>query len=425
MSPLPAPDPAALEYSEKAADLIKGEIESAGGWIPFSRFMELALYTPGLGYYSAGMGKFGAAGDFVTAPEITALFGRTLARQAAQVIGLTDGNILEIGAGSGRLAFDLLTELEKQGALPSRYFILEVSADLRQRQQNLLAPFASRVEWLDALPAAFTGLILCNEVLDAMPVDIIAWHRDGIYERGVAWADGAFRWSERELTLGALFDIAASLAGGCHPLPNPLPRAGEGANVRSQGSSLRLYSAEAEQHTRKGACFDLGKGENYVSEIGLAARGFIATLAGMLEKGAILMLDYGFGQSEYYHPQRSAGTLMCHYRHHAHDDPFYLPSLQDITSHVDFSAIAEAGIDSGLSLLGYTSQAHFLLNCGITELLARTPPEQASAYLPLVAQAQKLLSPAEMGELFKAIALGKGLDMPLIGFERGDKSRML
>lgn len=379
MSPLPAPDPAALEYSEKTAALIRDEIESAGGWIPFSRFMELALYAPGLGYYSAGMHKFGAAGDFVTAPEISALFGRTLARQAAQVLGLTAGNILEIGPGSGRLAFDLLSELDRSGQLPERYFLLEVSADLRQRQQQLLARFAPRVEWLDRLPAVFSGLIVGNEVLDAMPVDLVAWGEDSLFERGVSLEAGRFAWSERTLASGELFDSAASL--------------------------------------------DVPPGT--VSEISLAARGFVATLAGILEKGAILMLDYGFGQSEYYHPQRSSGTLMCHYRHYAHDDPFYLPGLQDITAHVDFSAIAETGIRHGLNLLGYTSQAHFLLNSGITDLLEQASPEQASAYLPLAAQAQKLLSPAEMGELFKAIALGKGVDIPLLGFAHGDKSHML
>jgi len=379
MSPLPAPDPAALEYSTQTAALISREIESAGGWIPFSRFMELALYAPGLGYYSAGMHKFGAAGDFVTAPEISALFGQALAQQAAQVLGLNAGNILEIGPGSGRLAFDLLSELERLGQLPERYFLLEVSADLRQRQQHLLDRFAPRVEWLDTLPASFSGLIIGNEVLDAMPVHIVAWREDGLFERGVSVADDRFAWSDRTLTSGALFDIAASL--------------------------------------------DVPPGT--ISEISLAAGGFVATLAGLLDKGAILMLDYGFGQNEYYHPQRSSGTLMCHYRHYAHDDPFYLPGLQDITSHVDFTAIAETGISHGLNLLGYTSQAHFLINCGITDLLARASPEQASAYLPLAAQVQKLLNPAEMGELFKVIALGKGVDTPLLGFARGDKSHML
>lgn len=379
MPSLPAPDPAALRHSEETAALIRREIESAGGWIPFSRYMELALYAPGQGYYSAGPRKFGGAGDFVTAPEISALFGRSLAHQAAQVLELTGGEVLEIGAGSGRLAFDLLTELDRLSRLPERYLILDVSADLRERQRQLLAPFAPRVEWLDALPASFAGLILGNEVLDAMPVELVAWRENGPHQRGVALADGQFTWSERALTAGELFDIAVKL--------------------------------------------DVPLGA--VSEVGLAARGFIASLAGMLKRGVILMLDYGFGQSEYYHPQRTAGTLMCHYRHHAHADPFYLPGLQDITAHVDFTAIAESGIAHGLQLLGYTSQAHFLLNCGITDLLAQTPPEQAHVYLPQSAQAQKLLSPAEMGELFKAVALGRGVDVPLAGFARGDKSRML
>ncbi|MCE5180944.1 MAG: SAM-dependent methyltransferase [Betaproteobacteria bacterium] len=379
MPPLPAPDLAAQQHSKKTADLIQREIEASDGWMPFSRFMELALYAPGLGYYSAGMHKFGERGDFVTAPEISALFGRSLARQAAQVLAETQGDILEAGAGSGRLAFDMLAELAQLGQLPRRYFILEVSADLRERQQQLLAPFAPRVEWLDALPDSFSGLILGNEVLDAMPVHLVAWREDGIYERGVGWENDAFQWREQKLASGQLFDCANKLA---------LP-------------------------------------PGTVSEIGLAARGFIASLAGMLKKGAILMLDYGFGQSEYYHPQRATGTLMCHYRHYAHDDPLILPGLQDITAHVDFTAIAEAGLSHGLDLLGYTSQAHFLLNCGITDLLALASPEKASAYLPVAAQAQKLLSPAEMGELFKAIALGKGMDAPLVGFRQGDKSRML
>ncbi|MDD5241017.1 MAG: SAM-dependent methyltransferase [Sulfuricella sp.] len=379
MPPLPAPDPATLAHSEKTAGLIQRDIEANDGWIPFSRFMELALYAPGLGYYSAGMNKFGSSGDFVTAPEISALFGRSLARQAAQILTETRGDILETGAGLGRLAFDLLTELGQLDQLPKRYFILEISADLRQRQQRLLAPFAPRVTWLDALPASFSGLILGNEVLDAMPVDLVAWREDGVYQRGVTWENGEFQWHERKLASGELFDHAVKLT-----LPPGI-----------------------------------------VSEIGLAARGFIASLAGMLEKGVILMLDYGFGQSEYYHPQRETGTLMCHYRHHAHDDPFTLPGLQDITAHVDFTAIAEAGLSHGLDLLGYTNQAYFLLNCGITDLLARASPEQTNTYLPLAAQAQKLLNPAEMGELFKAIALGKGMDVPLIGFARGDKSRML
>jgi SAM-dependent MidA family methyltransferase len=245
---------------------------------------------------------------------------------------------------------------------------------LEQKAPHLLP----RIEWLTSLPQRFTGLILGNEVLDAMPVQVVTWHQDAIGERGVVWQDGGFAWEERDAQ-GELLAAAEKLA---------LPA-------------------------------------GYVSEIGLAARAFIATLADRLERGAILLLDYGFGASEFYHPPRDCGTLMCHYRHHAHDDPFYLPGLQDITAHVDFSAIAQAGEAHGLALCGYTNQAQFLINCGITDVLTQTPADNAGAYLPLAAQAQKLLSPAEMGELFKAIALCRDIDPPLLGFAAGDKRRML
>ena len=228
MSPLPAPDPAALEYSEKAAALIKGEIEAAGGWIPFSRFMELALYAPGLGYYSAGMHKFGAAGDFVTAPEISALFGQTLAQQAAQVLRLTAGNILEIGPGSGRLAFDLLSELEQLGQLPEHYFLLEVSADLRQRQQHLLARFAPRVEWLDTLPASFSGLIIGNEVLDAMPVHLVAWGEDSLFERGVSMERRPVLLERAQTDIGRAIRHCRQPCRGAPPSPQPSPASGRG-----------------------------------------------------------------------------------------------------------------------------------------------------------------------------------------------------
>lgn len=390
MSRLPEPSPEALQHSEKLAALIREEIAHGGGWISFARYMELALHAPGLGYYSAGACKFGQAGDFVTAPEISPLFAKTLARPIARVLRLAGGDLLETGAGSGRLAMQLLRELEALEALPEHYFILEVSADLRERQQSLLQEniprLLERIQWLDSLPSAFSGFILGNEVLDAMPVHVVAWREGGIFERGVTAEEGGFRWSERRLGRGALFDAARKLL----PSPAFTPDAG-----------------------------------GYVSEIGLAARSFIATLAQILQQGVILMIDYGFGAGEYYHPQRSEGTLMCHYRHHAHADPFFLPGLQDITAHVDFSAIAESGMSHGLQLLGYTTQAAFLINCGITDILGETPANNAGRYLPLTAQAQKLLSPAEMGELFKVIALGRDLGEPLTGFAAHDKSRLL
>jgi SAM-dependent MidA family methyltransferase len=384
MSSLPHPAPEALSHSARLAGLIRTEIDAAGGWLGFDRFMTLALYAPGLGYYSAGLEKFGFDGDFVTAPEISPLFGRCLARQAAQVLGTAGVDVLELGAGSGKLAVAMLAELERLKCLPQRYLILEVSASLREAQKNkinskLPLRIAQKVTWLDALPEVFTGLVLGNEVLDALPAQLVVWHESGASERGVAVENGQFVWRDRPLSQGRLFEAARALA---------LP-------------------------------------PGHVSEISLAAGGLTASLAGMLERGVVLMLDYGFPQREYYHPQRAQGTLMCHYRHHAHDDPFLYPGLQDITTHVDFTAVAEAAVAQGASLLGYASQTQFLINCGITDLLAQVLPEDAAAYLPLAAQAQKLLSPAEMGELFKAVAFGKGFDDLLLGFASGDKRRTL
>lgn len=410
---LPPPDEAALRHSRALAELIHGEIAAADGWIPFEQYMRLALYTPGLGYYSGGAAKFGQEGDFVTAPELSPLFGRAVARQAAQVLeALEAGDILEFGAGTGKLALDLLLELEKLGSLPKQYFILEVSAELQQRQRYLFEKSAAhllpRIAWLKHLPARFSGFILANEVIDAMPVHLVAWRGADLFERGVAWRNGKFTWCERWLTKGKdtgakgkeeLFEAAQELN----------PQIQSGNNDRGDDGGASEYSDEYE----------------YISEINLSARHFMHSLGNMLEKGVILLIDYGFGQSEYYHPQRNHGTLMCHYRHRVHDDPFYLPGLQDITSHVDFTAIAKMANNSGLKLMGYTTQAHFLINCGITEILARTPPENMKDYLPLANQLQKLVSPAEMGELFKAIAFSRNISAPLAGFVRGDKSRLL
>jgi SAM-dependent MidA family methyltransferase len=380
MPPLPQPSTQAMQHSKWLTQMILEEIEASGGWISFARYMELALYAPGLGYYSAGAEKFGVAGDFVTAPDMSPLFARCLAKQVSQVLSITAGNILELGAGTGKLACDLLRDLEAQNKAPDHYFILEASGELQSRQQALIGmlpkKLAQRVEWLDKLPQHFAGLVLANEVFDALPVHLVAWRSQGIYELGVALADGKFCWKERPLAQGELCNIA---------------------------SSLQVPA-------------------DYVSEIHLAARGLMRSLAALLDLGVILLLDYGFGAAEYYHPQRSRGTLMCHYRQQAHDDPFYLPGLQDITSHVNFSALVESAGD--LRLLGYTTQAHFLVNCGITGILGETAPDDA-AYLPLASAAQKLLSPAEMGELFKVLALGKDISQQLIGFMSGDKSRLL
>jgi len=382
MVDLPAPTPEAQAHSEKLLALIRSEIRAAGGWLPFSRFMELALYAPGMGYYTAGARKLGRGGDFTTAPEITPLFGQTLAHQAAEVLATGADQILEIGAGSGALAAALLLELESMQRLPRQYFILELSPDLRERERDLLAQtvphLLERVVWLNQLPNLYEGLVIGNEVLDAMPVHIVRQDATGLMQAGVTLAEDALAWAwkpaETELTAAA-------------------------------------------------AALNLPPG--YRTEIGLVACAFMRSLAQALARGVILLVDYGFPAHEYYHPERSQGTLMCHYRHRAHDDPFYLPGLQDITTHIDFSAIARAGVGAGLELLGYTAQAQFLINCGITDIMLRTPPEDAQAYLPQASAAQQLLSPSEMGELFKVIALGRNYTQPLRGFDSGDKRHRL
>jgi len=379
---LPEPTPDARAHSDRVADHIRGEIAASGGWIGFARFMELALYAPGLGYYSAGARKLGKAGDFVTAPEISPLYGQTLARQVMQIMQAGFDEVLEVGAGSGALAATLLEELERSGKLPRNYLILELSADLRERSRDTLAArvphLLERVAWLNRLPPAFSGVVLGNEVLDAMPVQVVRVQGGRVEEGGVGVRNGRLDWSWR-LASGELLDAARALA---------LP-------------------------------------EGFRTEIHLAMRGFVRSLAQVLEKGVALFVDYGFPQKEYYHPQRREGTLMCHYRHHAHADPFFLPGLQDITSHVDFSAVAAAASSGGLEVCGYTSQAQFLVNCGITEVMARTPAEDGAAFLPLANQANRLMSPAEMGELFKAIALGRGFSAPLEGFREGDRRQAL
>jgi len=384
MTSLPTPTNEQQAHSVRLIEAVRGDIAANDGWISFARYMELALYAPGLGYYSAGAQKFGASGDFVTAPEISPLFARTVARQVAAIQDATGGDVLELGAGTGRLAAQMLLELQRLDMLPQCYRILEVSAYLREIQRETMAgllpaDLLQRVEWLDALPASFTGCVFGNEVLDALPAHVVAWREDGVYERGVTWSGDCFVWQERPVPGGSLLEAAQKLA---------LP-------------------------------------PGYVSEICLAAPALVASLAASMQHGVLLFVDYGFPRREYYHPQRMQGTLMCHYRQLAHDDPFAFPGLQDITAHVDFTAIAEAGVQHGLKLLGYAGQAQFLIACGITDLLAEVPPDDVAAYLPLAAQAQKLLSPAEMGELFKVIALGKGVEPPLRGFARMGGSHRL
>jgi SAM-dependent MidA family methyltransferase len=383
---LPSPTPDAIAHSQRLVASIAREIGARGGWIPFARFMDMLLYEPGLGYYAAGAMKFGAAGDFVTAPGMTGLFGRALARQVGQVMAMSAPAVLEAGAGTGRLAADLLAELEHLGQLPERYDILDLSPDLRERQRQTLAQavphLLPRVRWLDRLPETFAGVVVGNELLDAMPAHVVAWREDAICERGVE-LDGetGFAWVERPAG-GALLAAAEEIGRQCR-----LPA-------------------------------------GYQSEIGLAARAWAAEWGHRLERGALLLIDYGFPRHEFYHPQRSGGTLMCHHRHHSHPDPFHLPGLQDVTAHVDFTAIIAAAHASGLDLLGYTSQGQFLLNCGILDLLGGQPTDTAD-YVRAAGAANRLLLPQEMGELFKVIAIGRGIDQQLLGFASGDRSHRL
>jgi SAM-dependent MidA family methyltransferase len=348
--------------------------------------MNAVLYAPGLGYYAAGARKFGAEGDFVTAPELTPLFGRTLARQLAQVIvEIRDSEIIELGPGSGRLCADVLAALAEQNALPARYRLLEVSPELRERQREHLAKtlpdHLPRVEWIDRLPERWRGAVVVNEVLDALPVHLIVRRGGESLERGVT------------------FDTSGHLTLADRALTSP------GLRERAR--------------TRFPAIGD------YLSELNPAAEALVSSLAQRCEQGAILLLDYGFPAAEYYHPQRDQGTLMVHYRHRALADPLFRPGLADLTAHVDFSAMARAGVASGLTVAGFATQAQFLVNCGVLDALARCGDPQSAAYLRAASAVQKLTSPAEMGELIKVLALTRGVDAELIGFRDGDRSHRL
>ncbi|HEY0488407.1 MAG TPA: SAM-dependent methyltransferase [Telluria sp.] len=385
---LPAPSPDALAASQALQRLIADEIARQGGTIPFSRFMELALYAPGLGYYSGGAAKLGKDGDFTTAPELSVLFGQALAHVAAAIMDQSAPRILEFGAGTGKLARDILTELAAAGVAVDSYAIVELSGELRARQQEVLRDFP-QVRWLDALPESFEGAVFGNEVLDAMPVEVVTLADDGWQALHVAAdADGAggarFAWRP----VAADPALAAQIA-------------------------RQIPDAEA---------LPVG----YVTEVHGAGCGFMATLAAMLAKGkgAAFLFDYGFPAREYYLGDRATGTLMCHYRHHAHAEPFYLPGLQDITAHVDFTAMALAAQDAGADVLAYTSQAGFLIGAGIGDLLLRHDPADALRYLPLASALQKLLSPAEMGELFKVLVIGHGIGLPR-QLLHGDRSHRL
>jgi SAM-dependent MidA family methyltransferase len=362
---------------------IRASMVERGGAIPFLEFMEQALYAAGLGYYSNGLRKFGADGDFITAPELTPLFGRSLATLAEAVLrAVPDGELLEFGAGSGALAIDLLRELETRAALPRRYGILERSAALQQRQREAIGAalphLLERVHWLEQLPQDFNGLMLANEVLDAAPVQRFQWTGSNVREYWVAWQEQGLAWSLREAEDARL--VAA-------------------------------VKALAREH-------DWAPG--YVSEWDPYLAAWVGSVADSLQRGAVLLIDYGSPRRERYHVQRSGGSLMCHYRHRAHDNPLILPGLQDITSYVDFTTVAEAGTTAGLALEGFATQAHFLLDCGLDRLLLALQPDASARYLAQVQKAKQLLLPGEMGERFKCMALRRGIEGGLPGFRQQD-----
>lgn len=349
---------------------IREAIAAAGGWIGFDRFMAMALYAPGLGYYSRDSRKFGlmpqSGSDFVTAPELSPLFGRALARQVDQALHAADSSeVWEFGAGSGALAAQLLEAL---GDRVKRYSIVDLSSSLRERQRERLAPFGDTVQWVDRLPERINGVVLGNEVLDAMPVQLLHFDGQRWHERGVTFDGERFTWTDRDTELRP-------------PVDGPF----------ASGT---------------------------VTEIHPQAQAFVATLAERLQRGAAFFIDYGFPAHEYWHPQRRGGTLMCHRLHRSDDDPLVDVGEKDITAHVDFSGIALAAQDAGLDVIGYTSQARFLMNCGLMEMLQ-------GADLRSTANAQKLLTEHEMGELFKVIGLCKCITIDPIGFAAGDRTHTL
>jgi SAM-dependent MidA family methyltransferase len=378
-SPLPELTADETAHSERLGERIRAAIAAAGGWISFARFMEMALYEPGLGYYSAGARKLGPAGDFVTAPEVAPVFSRCLAGQCAEVLRtLGGGDVLELGAGSGTMAAAMLAELEGLAALPGRYLILDLSADLRERQRATLAEavpqLLRRVEWLDRLPEKLTGVVVANEVLDAMPVERFVVRRGAVDALGVAWQFDRFEWAAAR------------------------------ASAATRGLVERIRA-------ETGAVWP----EGFASEVNVGLAPWLASVAAALDRGVMLFVDYGLPRRELYAPERVSGTLLCHFRHRFHDDPFARLGLQDITAWVDFTAVAEAAERAGLEVAGYTTQAHFLIGNDLARQLADVSGIDLVQRVNLSRQAMLLTLPGEMGERFKVIALAKGYDSPLRG----------
>jgi len=379
-------------HTLRVRESIAREIAAAGGWISFERYMDLALYAPGLGYYSAGAHKLGAGGDFTTAPEISSLFGACVAKQCAEVLGaVRDGSILEVGAGSGRMAVDILARLETLAQLPARYLILEVSADLKERQRTLLHAalphLGNRVEWLDTLPPPFDGVIVANEVLDALPVSRFRWDGTVFEELGVTLRDGAFSSAARPAD--------SAMAHRCKAL-------------------MAHAMLSAGQFPGDGVL------DGYISEYCPRLPSWAVGVARSLRTGAVLWFDYGLPRAQYYLAERRDGTLLCHFRHRVHDDPFRHPGLSDITAWVDFTTMAEAAGAANCELAGFTTQAFFLAGMHIEAEMHAFAGGDANRFARLANQARQLMLPGEMGERFKAMAWLRGLDLELSGFALQD-----
>ena len=378
MPTMPIASEIEIQLSEQLKTKIIQAIHSSQGWISFDRFMEFALYDPEFGYYNGNLRKFGEKGDFVTASEISSFFAKTMCIQFEEIFLSLDKNIIEIGAGSGKFALEVIQSLDSKKI--DHYFILEISHSLRKHQYELLIKnlpphLFGKVQWIDKIPQEYNGIIFCNELLDALPIDLIKKSSGIPYQKGVGLENDLFIWKDKAIKDLSTYD---------HINLESLP-------------------------------------DNYLAEDAIHIKSWINKISESISKGVVIIIDYGFNHSEYFHEQRSQGTLMCHFKHHAHDNPLIQVGIQDITSHVNFSYVAREASSKGLHINGFISQANFLINCGILELLEKVNIEDSVLYMKSVSEIQKLLSPSEMGDLFKVMTIEKNIDINLVGLKNNNK----
>jgi len=380
MSSMPIAPENELRLSERLKTKIIQSIVAAGGWISFNRFMEFALYDADFGYYSGSLRKFGEEGDFVTASEISSFFAKALCIQFKEIFQSLDKNIIEIGAGSGKFALEVIQSLEADSESINHYFILEISQSLRKQQYDLLieqlpSNLFNKVQWINEIPKKYEGIIFCNELLDAFPIDLIKKTLGNYFQKGVGVENSEFIWKDKLIDDLSVYD------------------------------QVNLESLP----------------DNYLIEHSIHIKNWINQINQSFSKGILLIIDYGFNDKEYFHDQRAQGTLMCHFKHYAHDNPLIHLGIQDITSHINFSFVARETSKLGLHVKGFISQANFLINCGILDLLEKVNIEDRALYMKSVSEIQKLLSPAEMGDLFKVMAIEKNIDIDFIGLKNNNK----